>query len=248
MESNVKPKVFVASSVEGLGVAYPIQTNLQHDADITIWSQGVFSLSSTSLDSLINALNGSDFGIFVFSPDDVTKMRGSEKDTVRDNVLFELGLFIGRLGKMRCFIVMPDNINIHIPSDLTGVSPATYSGTRDFSEIAASLGPACHDIREAMKKTGLFHDTQALPKIPANEFDSYDDGDKLTVLKSWVLNSEDEGVALKFTDVDNKLKLEAGTTKSFLPRVINSLKEHQITDFGSNFFTFSYTPTPVSFF
>jgi predicted nucleotide-binding protein len=160
----VKPKVFVASSVEGLDVAYPLQVNLQHDADITIWSQGVFSLSITPLDSITDALASSDFGIFVFSPDDETKMRGSVSETVRDNVLFELGLFIGKLGKRRCFIVVPDNIDLHIPADLVGVTPAKYSGKRDKSEIAAALGPACHEIRQAMKLQGCFDNSAEASK------------------------------------------------------------------------------------
>ena len=236
----MKYKVFIASSVEGLDVAYPIQTNLQHDADVTVWSQGVFALSSSSLDSLVNALNGSDFGIFVFSPDDETKMRGNVHETIRDNVLFELGLFIGRLGKMRCFIVMPDNIDLHIPSDLVGVTPATYSGARDISEITAALGPACHEIRKAMKTQGFLSESKVLPKIPASDFDSYDDNDKVTILKSWLLNEAVEGIAIKFTDIDEKLKLEHGTTKLFLPKIVSNHSEFEITDAGSNFFTIAY--------
>lgn len=236
----MKPKVFIASSVEGLDVAYPIQTNLQHDADVTVWSQGVFSPSSSSLDSLVNALNGSDFGIFVFSPDDETKMRGNVHENIRDNVLFELGLFIGRLGKMRCFIVMPDNIDLHIPSDLVGVTPATYSGARDASEITAALGPACHEIRKAMKRQRIISESKVLPKIPASEFDSYDDNDKVTILKSWLLNEAVDGVAIKFTDIDEKLKLEHGTTKLFLPRIVSNLSKYEITDAGSNFFILAY--------
>lgn len=244
----MKYKVFIASSVEGLDIAYPIQTNLKHDADITVWSQGVFSLSSSSLDSLVNALNGSDFGIFVFSPDDETKMRGDVHETIRDNVLFELGLFLGRLGKMRCFIVMPDNIDLHIPTDLVGVTPATYSGSRDVSEITAALGPACHEIRKSMGTQGFLSESKVLPKIPASEFDSYDDNDKVTILKSWLSNDAEDGVALKFTGIDDKLKLEHGTTKLVLPQIISNVKEYEITDAGSNFFSLAYNPTDSSYF
>ncbi len=99
----MKPKVFLGSSVEGLSVAYAIQTNLSHDAEITVWSQGVFELSSTTFESLLDILENVDFGIFVFTPDDVIKIRENTTSTVRDNVLFEFGLFLGKLGKQRVY-------------------------------------------------------------------------------------------------------------------------------------------------
>ena len=242
----MKPKVFVASSVEGLNVAYPIQVNLQHDADLTIWSQGVFSLSETSLDSIINALDASDFGVFVFSPDDETKMRGNVSDAVRDNVLFELGLFVGRIGKRRCFIVMPDNVNLHIPTDLIGVTPATYSGERDISEISASLGPACHAIREEMKKHGCLSDKNNT-QIKLNEFEGYDDNDKIILLEAWLINERKKynGLAITYTDIDNLLKLEPGTSKQFLPEIIDRTPNYSLVNQGNNVFRYTYTSPPV---
>jgi hypothetical protein len=235
----LKPKVFVASSVEGLDVAYPMQVNLQHDADLTVWSQGVFSLSVTPLDSITEALNSSDFGIFVFSPDDETRMRDSVSDTVRDNVIFELGLFIGKLGKRRCFIVMPDNIDFHIPTDLVGVTPAIYSGIRDKAELAAALGPACHEIRQAMKLQGGHTQQQdQLHKIPANDHDNYDDNDKIVLLEAWLTNDAPEGVAIKYIEIDNQLKLELGSTKKLLPSIFQRNSVYKMDIAGGNVFKF----------
>jgi hypothetical protein len=236
----LKSKVFVASSVEGLDVAYPLQVNLKHDADITIWSQGVFALSVTPLDSITEALNSSDFGIFVFSPDDETKMRGSVSPTVRDNVLFELGLFIGKLGKRRCFIVIPDNIDLHIPTDLIGVTHAKYCGERDVSEIAAALGPACHEIRQAMQLQGkLVEPDQQKKKIPANSHDNFDENDKLALLESWLHHDAEEGAAIKYIDVDNQLKLELGSTQRLLEKLFQRNTYCTIEIAGSNVFRFS---------
>lgn len=238
--SKLNPKVFVASSVEGLDVAYSLQVNLQHDADVTVWSQGVFSLSVTPLDSITEALISSDFGIFVFSPDDETRMRGNVSDTVRDNVIFELGLFIGKLGKRRCFIVVPDNVDLHIPTDLVGVAPAKYSGSRDKSEIAASLGPACHEIRQAMKLQGLYRKQDIYSKkIPANDHDNYDENDKIILLESWLENEASEGAAIKYIDVDNHLKLELGSTKKLIPAVFKRNSNYKMNMAGGNVFRFN---------
>jgi predicted nucleotide-binding protein len=58
---NMKPKIFIGSSVEGLSVAYAIQQNLTQDAESTVWDQGIFELSKTSIESLTNVVERSDF-------------------------------------------------------------------------------------------------------------------------------------------------------------------------------------------
>jgi len=151
-----KPKLFIGSSVEGLSVAYAIQDNLQHTSECTVWSQGVFNLSESSLESLIKTLNESDFGVFVFTPDDYLKIRGKSHLAIRDNVLFELGLFIGRLGRERSFIVVPDNKTFHLPTDLIGITPAKYEAGRSDNNLRAGTGSASNSIRDIINKIGIF--------------------------------------------------------------------------------------------
>jgi predicted nucleotide-binding protein len=149
----MKPKLFVASSVEQLELAYAIQEGLEHDAEVTVWSQGVFALSKTTMASLFDKLEEVDFGVFVFAPDDVAILRDRKINAVRDNVIFELGLFIGRLGMEQCFIVAPKgNDDLHIPTDLVGLTPAFFDADRQDRNFVAALGPACNHIRKRLKQ------------------------------------------------------------------------------------------------
>ncbi|MDB2373639.1 nucleotide-binding protein [Psychrosphaera haliotis] len=148
----MKPKVFIASSVEGLDVAKSLQVNLEHTMEVTIWSQGIFDLSAYALESLTKALEQNDFGIFVFSADDQSIIRDTQKTTVRDNVIFELGLFVGRLGRFSNFIVKPRSVDLHIPSDLFGLTLADYDDQRSDRNLDAALGSSCTKIERQIKE------------------------------------------------------------------------------------------------
>ena len=147
------PSLFIGSSKEGLPVAEALQTLLQHDLDVTIWSQGVFRLSQSYLDSLLEAISTTDFAVLVLTPDDVTTSRQNESLTPRDNVLFELGLFMGRLGRDRCFFVYDRTIAMKLPSDLLGINAATYSPRLD-GNLEPALGPVATAVKKAVKKAG----------------------------------------------------------------------------------------------
>jgi predicted nucleotide-binding protein len=146
----MRAKMFIASSVEGRAVADAVQTLLERDADSTIWYQGFFELFKSTLEELIGSLDKWDFGVFVFSADDILKLRDQTYYAVRDNVLLELGLFIGRLGKSRALIIRPRDPDLRIPSDLIGLTSATYDASR--GELEAALGPACTQIRKHITK------------------------------------------------------------------------------------------------
>jgi hypothetical protein len=149
----VNPTLFIGSSSESLDIAYAAQRNLEDVAEVVVWTQGIFELTKSYLESLLNALEDSEFGLFIFGADDLIKIRGSEMRTARDNVVFELGLFIGRLGRERTFILMPKSSgDFHLPSDLLGVSTATFRPPSRPERLQAALGPACHDIRLAIRR------------------------------------------------------------------------------------------------
>jgi hypothetical protein len=158
MEGNqmAKPSIFIGSSSEGLDIARAIEFQLKDVGEITIWNAGVFGLGLGTLESLVNALDRFDFAILALTPDDFIVSRDVPSSSPRDNVMFELGLFMGRLGRSRTFIVHDVNSKLKIPSDLAGVTSATFDGERQDKNLIAAVGPACTLIRNSIRDLGEF--------------------------------------------------------------------------------------------
>lgn len=150
---GMKPRLFIGSSTEGKSVADAIHTELQGDAECTVWTQGVFGLSESNTESLMKQVKTSEFGVFVFSADDTVKMRGALFSTPRDNVVYELGLFSGALGPERCFFVTPKDTGIHLPTDLMGMTAGWYETGRQDKEMQPAVGPFCNNVRRKINET-----------------------------------------------------------------------------------------------
>lgn len=143
----MKPMMFVGSSRESIAIARALADELEHDADVTVWDQDVFGPSAYPLDSLFEVLDASDCAAFVFSPDDMAIVRDRTSPAVRDNVLFELGMFIGKLGRQRVAVVAPRRAETKIPSDLLGLTLLQVDLDRADRNLRAAIGPAANSIR-----------------------------------------------------------------------------------------------------
>jgi hypothetical protein len=146
-----KPNVFIASSVEGLSVAEAVNIKMEYDAQVKQWDNA-FDLSSVTITSLIKRAKETEFGIFVFHPDDKTIIRENEYSSVRDNVLLELGLFIGALGIERCFVMIPKSKEneFRLPTDLAGITTTTYDD--QLEDKVDAVATSCAKIKHAIKK------------------------------------------------------------------------------------------------
>jgi hypothetical protein len=149
-DSSNLSRAFIGSSTEGLEVAKKLKELLSSDLSIVIWNQDeVFGLGDATLEALEGAVLEYQFGIFVFTPDDEIHVRGETKRVARDNVLFELGLFIGKLGRHRAFVVNPGKRAIALPSDLLGITTAIFDP--EEKDLSVALETVCNRIREAVK-------------------------------------------------------------------------------------------------
>jgi predicted nucleotide-binding protein with TIR-like domain/PilZ domain-containing protein len=151
LEARQNPRVFVGSSNEGKTLAENLQLELGEGVDATLWSQGVFGLSKGILEELVRAPQSYDFAVLVLTSDDLSYKRGVESNAPRDNVIFELGLFMGALGRERTFVVCARDEPLELPSDLAGILVATYH-SREDGNLQAALGPACTQIKKEIRR------------------------------------------------------------------------------------------------
>lgn len=152
-----KPRLFIASSVESLSVAEAVNVNLDHEFEVTLWKNGTFKLSSSAIDDLVEKSSFVDFALFIFAPDDIATIRSRSEHVVRDNVIFEMGLFVGAIGKSRSFILKPRSIEMHLPTDLLGVTPADYDASRSDGDLVSATNRACSLIKTEVERLGLIN-------------------------------------------------------------------------------------------
>ncbi len=152
---NTKPLLFLGCSVESLTIAQEIQLGLKHDnVEPMVWTDSIFGPSGVPIDRLLNTVNESDFAAFVFSPDDKVISRENEYNAPRDNTVFELGLFMGKLERSRTFIVKEQNADVKIPTDLLGITPLTYI-YREGGNLSAAVGTVCTELRKVVNDLGV---------------------------------------------------------------------------------------------
>jgi hypothetical protein len=151
------PSLFVGSSTKGVEVARAVQVGLQDVAEVTLWNQGFFGLSQGTLEALVNNIERFDFAVLVATPDDMVTRREEPALSPRDNVMFELGLFMGRLGRARTYLIADPRV-VRLPTDLAGVSVGEYDSARNDGNLIAALGPATYLIRNAIRDLGPMPD------------------------------------------------------------------------------------------
>lgn len=149
-------RVFIGSSSEHFETARYLQSELEKftGCEATCWDQDVFRLSTYALESISTAAQQSDFAVLLATPDDTTSKRGLSEPSPRDNVIFELGLFMGVLGRERTFLVADrTDQNLQLPSDFSGLTYAWFKSRTD-ENIRAALNNPVLEIAREIKELG----------------------------------------------------------------------------------------------
>ena len=100
---RAKIRIFIISSAEALPVARAVQNSFEHDPFTSVvWTDGVFKIANYPLQDLEAQIDDSDFAIAIAHADDFTESRNQNWPSPRDNVVFELGLFMGAARASSC--------------------------------------------------------------------------------------------------------------------------------------------------
>lgn len=132
-------RVFLASSSEGLLTATALKAALAADPyEVKIWTDEIFTPGLTNIEALEEELTRADFAVLLLSPDDRVLSRWMLSHAPRDNLILEIGLFMGALSRRRAIMALPRRSKLKIPTDLLGVTPIRYPAT-DMEFVATEL-------------------------------------------------------------------------------------------------------------
>lgn len=175
-------------------------------------------------------------------------MRSREHYVVRDNVLFELGLFIGSIGKERCFIIKPRDVELHFPSDLLGITPTDYDPNRSDNNLTSSLTYASTQIKREMNSKGVFKEisTSKVQKLDVNNVLSEVSENDLIILGSLLESYNNDVEGCISWDLPNKIQQQIPTPTLNLSIVklqrVGLIEKANTSDFnGNEYFTYRLT-------
>jgi len=157
---TIRPRIFIGSSKEGLEVATYVKQFLSVDFECFLWTDDIFKYNESTLETLIKEASLFDFGLLIATKDDFLKSRETEFDTPRDNVIFEYGLFLGRMGASRAFVLQEEGTKL--PTDLFGITTPRFHKSVMLSE-SESLSKELHKIKNTILEKISLGELSLLP-------------------------------------------------------------------------------------
>jgi hypothetical protein len=117
---QIKRRVFIGSSLEGLEHATQVATFLTDDTTECVLWNNFFEPGYLTFEGLENMLVECCAAVFIATPDDKATIRGRTVSVPRANIMLEFGLVAGRLGRHNIAICQYGGTEL--PSDLKGLT------------------------------------------------------------------------------------------------------------------------------
>jgi hypothetical protein len=145
------PRLFIGSSAESLPAAKRLAEELNPHVEAVVWPT-IFRAADFTLEALAREVERANFAVLLFTPSDVTVVRHQKKDAIRDNVIFEFGLFVAGLGRRAALYVRPQPAkHLRIPSDLDGLTGITYDPKEFAHNMRTSMRGVATDVVASLK-------------------------------------------------------------------------------------------------
>jgi CAP12/Pycsar effector protein, TIR domain len=146
-----KSKIFISSSPSALCIADKLRDELTTDyCETDVWKEAIrTNAGQTKIETLEQLAKTYDFAVIVLTKADVAGRPLQSSIGDRDNCVFEAGLFMGVIGRNRCFFVS-SAAKSELPSDLEGIIIFTFSEPNDLSNREA-CGNAIRSVSSNIK-------------------------------------------------------------------------------------------------
>jgi predicted nucleotide-binding protein len=217
--------IFIGSSSAGLKYARALKQLINEKMDIAglkdfyckLWKdEAMFELSLATIESLLliskklKAQQG--YAILLFTPDDkvIINYEKSERSEPvyepRDNVVFEMGLFMGAIGRSHTFCVCPNNEQFRVLTDWRGVANAQYRYIKKPNSYRKIMEPVATTIVNQ-----IMRDMQNVPdSIKEKVISDYKDDFLKTVNSTDNLNPAKKDIRSTLVEINQRMETERG--------------------------------------
>lgn len=158
----IRPHAIIFSSGKAHHIAEAVKENLEMRGFIAdTWKENFFDENNVAaLHTFLKKLLCFDFAVLVLSDDDIRLDTASDSPmpVPRDNVIFELGASMARMGTKKTFLLTPIEPVVTLPTYFRGIGPLTYELRTDSNHLAGT-GTACNHIRDRLARLDedVFH-------------------------------------------------------------------------------------------
>jgi hypothetical protein len=203
--------VLVASSGEARTIARLLRDQLPTQWATTLWDEQVMTPGSSPWEGLIGIGQGLDAAILLLTADDIVQHRGASYPTPRDNVVFEIGLFMGLLGPERALLVQPAGLQLKLPSDLEGITKILYPMWTQDSARQRSIDRAATQIEQSLSRLG--HRLRDVPPTADHRRELDLEVDRLSraaVARGWTITTDTTSLLCLSYDGEQPVEVRVG--------------------------------------
>jgi CRP-like cAMP-binding protein len=150
---NPLPKLLIAGTRPTLALVEPLGGLLRPEIAAASWANDQAEMASDMVDALESLVAGTDFVLLAVGPVDDLATRLTPAYTLKEKLSFELGLFVGFLGRSRVFVAVPSGLERLLPTGLLETPPMVLPDQMAYGR-ADALASVAATIRSVVERLG----------------------------------------------------------------------------------------------